>query len=592
MLRVKGVASLTETVTLVEGLPQRVLQTIDGERELTDLRHVGQLLHAAATTEQMGAAALTSWLRQQIAAAGEDTSDEERSRRLESDAEAVQVLTIHRSKGLEFPIVYYPYLWEPGWIPNDPQPVFFHDPQAGDERVIDVGMDGPDFPAHRRQHEAEQRGEDLRLAYVALTRAQHQAVVWWAPSWDSRNSALGRLLFARDAEGNVPPAGPTTPKDPEAVARFEGLALDAFGCVSVERATLGPATAWAGEATPAAELSAARFDRDLDWRWRRTSYSDITAGAYEARVASEPEERVVDDEDTISAPPPPAPPVDDDLESAAMRGVPSLLAQMPVGVQVGTFVHRVFEATDFAAPDLDAELGEHVAATLARRSVDVGDPATTMAGLRAAIETPLGPLLGGRALRDLERADRLDELIFELPLVGGDQPTGRLTLAAIAGVLRDHLPDNDPLAGYAERLDDANLRQSLRGYLTGSIDLVVRADDRFAVVDYKTNWLGAPGEDLTAWHHRPAALATEMQHAHYALQALLYTAALHRYLRWRLPGYDPERNLAGVLYLFLRGMVGPDTPAVDGTPCGVFAWRPPGALVVALSDVLDRGDGA
>jgi exodeoxyribonuclease V beta subunit len=573
-------------------LPARVLKTQDGERELTDLRHVGQLLHAAATTEQMGAAALTSWLRQQIAAAGEDTSDEERSRRLESDAEAVQVLTIHRSKGVEFPIVYYPYLWEPGWIPNDLQPVFFHDPQAGDERVIDVGMDGPDFPAHQRQHEAEQRGEDLRLAYVALTRAQHQAVVWWAPSWDSRNSALGRLLFARDPEGNVAPSGPKTPTDTEAVARFEGLALDAFGCVSVERATLGLAKAWSGETRPSAELCAARFERDLDWRWRRTSYSDITAGAYEARVASEPEERVVDDEVATSAPPPPAPPIDDDLESAAMRGVPSLLAEMPVGVQVGTFVHRVFEATDFAAPDLDDELGQHVAATLARRSVDVGDPATTTAGLRAAIETPLGPLVGGRALRDVERADRLDELIFELPLVGGDQPTGRLTLAAIAGVLRDHLPKTDPLAGYAERLDDANLRQSLRGYLTGSIDLVVRADDRFAVVDYKTNWLGAPGEELTAWHHRPAALATEMQHAHYALQALLYTAALHRYLRWRLPGYDPERHLAGVLYLFLRGMVGPDTPAVDGTPAGVFAWRPPNGLVVALSDVLDRGDGA
>ena len=83
-----------------------------------------------------------------------------------------------------------------------------------------------------------------------------------------------------------------------------------------------------------------------------------------------------------------------------------------------------------------------------------------------------------------------------------------------------------------------------------------------------------------------------MQRAHYGLQALLYTVALHRYLRWRLPGYDPERNLAGVLYLFLRGMTGPDTPTVDGTPCGVFAWRPPGALVDALSDVLDRGSGA
>jgi exodeoxyribonuclease V beta subunit len=179
-----------------------------------------------------------------------------------------------------------------------------------------------------------------------------------------------------------------------------------------------------------------------------------------------------------------------------------------------------------------------------------------------------------------------------MPLVGGDQPTGRLPLAAIGAVLRDHLTKDDPLAGYAERLDDPILRQSLRGYLTGSIDLVVRVRDRFALADYKTNWLGAPGEELTAWDHRPAALAAEMQRSHYALQALLYTAALHRYLRWRLPDYDPERNLAGVLYLFMRGMVGADTPAVDGTPCGVFAWRPPTALVEELSDVLDRGDAA
>jgi exodeoxyribonuclease V beta subunit len=83
-----------------------------------------------------------------------------------------------------------------------------------------------------------------------------------------------------------------------------------------------------------------------------------------------------------------------------------------------------------------------------------------------------------------------------------------------------------------------------------------------------------------------------MRRAHYGLQALLYVVALHRYLRWRLPGYDAEGNLAGVLYLFLRGMTGPGTPVVDGQPCGVFAWRPPVALVQALSDLLDRGGGA
>ena len=187
----------------------------------------------------------------------------------------------------------------------------------------------------------------------------------------------------------------------------------------------------------------------------------------------------------------------------------------------------------------------------------------------------------------MAREDRLDELEFELPLAGGDAPTGRVALSAIGAVLRD----DAALAGYAQRLDDPALRQSVRGYLTGGIDLVVRVRDpdgapRFAVVDYKTNWLGAPGEELTAWHHRPAALAAEMERAHYVLQALLYTVALHRYLRWRLPGYEPDRNLAGVAYLFVRGMVGAATPVVDGVPCGVFTWRPSAAVVEGLSDAL------
>jgi exodeoxyribonuclease V beta subunit len=122
--------------------------------------------------------------------------------------------------------------------------------------------------------------------------------------------------------------------------------------------------------------------------------------------------------------------------------------------------------------------------------------------------------------------------------------------------------------------------------------LRVRSADgspRFAVVDYKTNWLGVDDEDLSAWHYRPDALANAMQRAHYPLQALLYTVALHRYLRWRLAGYRADRHLAGVLYLFLRGMTGADGPRVDGQPCGVFAWVPPTSLIDALSDVFDQG---
>ncbi len=201
-----------------------------------------------------------------------------------------------------------------------------------------------------------------------------------------------------------------------------------------------------------------------------------------------------------------------------------------------------------------------------------------------------GRLVDGTRLRDIERADRLDELEFELPLVGGDDPSGRLTLKAIAGVLRAHLPAGDPMAAYADRLEDPALRATVRGFLTGSIDMVFRLDGpRFAIVDYKTNWLGPFDEELTLSRYQPPALAEEMARAHYGLQALLYTVAVHRYLRWRLPGYDPDSHLAGVLYLFLRGMAGAETPVIAGNPCGVFAWRPPGALVAALSDVLDRG---
>ncbi len=136
----------------------------------------------------------------------------------------------------------------------------------------------------------------------------------------------------------------------------------------------------------------------------------------------------------------------------------------------------------------------------------------------------------------------------------------------------------------------------MRGFLTGSIDLVMRLEGvggpRFLIVDYKTNWLGPAGEPLTLAHYQPDALAAEMSRAHYGLQALLYTVALHRYLRWRLPGYAPDRHLAGVLYLFVRGMAGEvDGGWAGGSQPGVFAWQPPGDLVAALSDVLDGSTG-
>ena len=578
ILRDRGVAALLEGITVGEDLAARVLSLGDGERRLTDVRHLGQLLHRAASTERLGVTALRGWLAERVADADRDEGEEERARRLESDAEAVQVLTIHRSKGLEFPVVYCPFLWHPTWI-REREPVSFHDPATGYKHTVDVGLEGRTFKRHFEQHVIEERGEDLRLAYVALTRAKHQAVIWWAGTRDSRHSPLTRLLFSKDSDGNIAPYGRSTPTDAAAVERLRELNMAATGPgrISVERSTLGRPAAWSPPLDAPAELEAARFDRRLDLWWRRTSYSDITAEAHDPLVASEPERPVLSDEPETATP-------------VAVGGVgrPELerespLGAAPVGVAFGTFVHTVLEAADFAAPDLDAELAEQVAG--ATRGLDLAEPDRVIHGLRVALETPLGPLVEGVRLRDFARADRLGELGFELPLAGGDEPTGRLTLHAIARALREHLPPSDPMAAYAARLEDPALRSQVRGFLTGSIDLVIRVDGpRFAIVDYKTNWLGPAGEPLTLAPYQPEALAVEMGRAHYGLQALLYTVALHRYLRWRMPGYEPDRHLAGVLYLFLRGMAG------DGDT-GVFAWRPPGSLVHALSDVLDGGAG-
>ncbi len=205
--------------------------------------------------------------------------------------------------------------------------------------------------------------------------------------------------------------------------------------------------------------------------------------------------------------------------------------------------------------------------------------------------------MDGATLRRIGVRDRLCELDFELPLAGGDAGLAldeTVLLGDIATLLRRHLPEGDPVRAYADALDNPLLGgQVLRGYLTGSVDVVLRVrpsdggDPRYVIVDYKTNWLGPMDAVLTAASYDEAALEDAMGHSDYPLQALLYAVVLHRFLRWRQPGYDPERHFGGVAYLYLRGMCGPETPVVDGAPAGVFTWQPPAALVAELSDLLD-----
>ena len=580
VLNERGIAALFEAVSRREQVPARLLAQTDGERRLTDLRHVGEALHAAAMAGQLGLTASLEWLRRRVEESDEDSSVE-RSRRLDSDAAAVQVLTVWASKGLEFPIVLVPFAWD-RYVRDPDIPLFHRD----DRRVRNVGgTSASDFKADQQRDRSEQFGEDLRLLYVALTRAQAQVTAWWAPSSTNTQCApLHRLLMADDPASAVAERVPV-PNDAAALTRITSRAVT--GCLSVTPVgPSGPGRRQKGK-RPAETLALAVFGRTVDASWRRTSYSALTAGAHDLTpsISSEPEVEEKDDE-----PATPAPDVDAPSE---LRDVASPMAALPGGTSFGTLVHAVLEQVDPTAGDLAGEVRAQIEANLFRASFPGLTIDDLTDGLLPSLRTPIGPLAGGRALVDIPRSDRLVELDFELPLRGGDRPNGMTLLRELGPLLRAHLPADDLLLPYADLLEDPIVGDAaLRGYLGGSIDAVLRVDDRYLVVDYKTNRLGVFDEPLTAWDYRAEAMAEAMLHAHYPLQALLYDVALHRFLRWRLPDYDPARHLGGVLYLFLRGMCGPDVVASDGTAPGVFAWRPPASLVVAVSDALAYGAAA
>lgn len=573
--RERGVAAIFEAAQLA-GMGDRVLSWRNGERQMTDLAHMTQLLQEAAHREHFTLPALRDWLRAQR---DERSGAAERFRRLDNDAAAVQVMTVFVAKGLQFPVVYLPFAFNRHVF--EPELVLYHE---GDTRCLHIGgNDSPDFHAVSKVGREEDASDDSRLMYVAMTRAQSQLVAWWAPSRDEPNGGLSRLLRGRrPGESMVPDVVvPGKVSDDDAMARFKEW--EAVGGPVIEESIPRARRARPEPPSPA-EVDARHFHRSIDTAWRRTSYSGLIRAVEATPVSSEPEVAELDDE-AAEIP----------LTAEAVGAdVPSPMAELPTGAKFGSLVHAVLETADPFAPDLAAELRARIREHSAWWPVDV-DAGELAAAMVPMHDTPLGPLAGGATLRRIGLGDRMREMDFEFPLAGGDLRTTApdIRLAHVGELVRAHLPADDPLASYAERLTGAGLGpQPLKGYLSGSVDAVLRIGDRYLVVDYKTNWLGDPNRPLTAADYSRPRLAEAMLHSDYPLQALLYSVVLHRFLRWRLAGYTPERHLSGVLYLFLRGMCGPDTPIEDGHPAGVFSWHPPTALITALSDLLDAGRAA
>ena len=583
-----GVLRALTGVFEAERVAARLLALADGERRMTNLRHVLEVVHAAERAAHRSPEDLLQWIAtRDDHALGDDRTEI----RLERDDQAVQIATVHKSKGLEYEVVFLPFLWdawsvrtEDGALAHvDGRPVLHLEPGAADAEPVVAAL------------QAEDTAERLRKAYVALTRARERCYVAWGGLNGAQFSPLGYLLLGHGAADGDPAtvvAGAIARAkgaSGQALAALHALA-DGHDAMEVVALPDGPPPRDEPDADAPALLGSARtLGADARARaadlWRPASFSAWSAGARRAddALAAAPADRPSADEPADGAPPSPG---DAPGDAEPEAGVHAFAA----GRGPGLCLHGILEAADLSDPD-----GERMAARVALALQRYGlaaprhhraplDPAATVhALLRRVAAVPIGgvPLgeLARRAGPDRRPDDPAATLVPEWRFVLG---LGRTAPRALAEAFRAHAAP--ALAPYADALG-ALSPDAAEGVLTGIADLKAEADGRWHIVDWKSNRLGA-----SAAAYAPEALDHAMREHHYVLQYHLYLVGLHRFLRARLgDAYDYDAHVGGAHYVFLRGLAdAPDGGWPEGAPVpGVVSDRPPRALV----DALDRALG-
>ena len=588
-----GVGPLLRRLVDAEGGAARLLRFRDGARRLTNVRHLTELLQEAEAEQRMAPAALAAWFSRRR---GEGrTRDEHAELRIESDEPLVRILTVHVAKGLEFPIVFLPFVWDA----RDPSRVrtdhaAYHGSEAdGYPEVLDLDPDDAARATARR----EELSEELRLLYVALTRAKYRCVITWGLVRSAEHAPLAWLLH-RGEGGTTAEAEDHVDSAVKAVAaRFRDLGasklheeIRKFAAPHADRIAVteladpgGPARPTVLAAPPAAPLAARRLDRTPRRTRQLTSFSALAPTATGPTGSpGTPSDVDRPDHDQHQ---PAAPAVEAELPAGEERGRNAFT--FPRGPAAGSCLHRIFERLD-RTPAEESDLDGICRETLA----EFGFPDEWREVARTMVERARAARLlepGGEETRrrfpsttgtedpnGFRLADpipRLVEFEFAFPVAGLDH-------ARLAARLTEHgYPD--PFPPSPDVRPGEPLSPPIDGFLRGFVDLVVEHGGRWYIIDYKSNWLGPSPE-----HYAPAAVAAAMRSSAYPLQYLLYLVALHRYLGLRRPDYDYERHVGGVFYLFVRGM----DPAA-GMNRGVWFDRPAASFVRGL-DRFFRGGTA
>ncbi|HYM85458.1 MAG TPA: 3'-5' exonuclease, partial [Pseudoxanthomonas sp.] len=510
---------------------ERLLRLHDGERRLTNTLQLGELLQEA-DARALGMHGLVDWLRGHIADA--DSNDEQQLLRLESDARRVQILTLHKAKGLEFPLVFLPFI---GIGRSGDKPVRHCEVPTPGGRVLHWKL-GKDDDSQRWNDavaawEHEQQAEDARLLYVGLTRAEHALWLACGDFYKHSETALAPMVAQREqwnCNGDI--------------------VVDARPAQGLPPALLLETST----ATPDARRSQRVVPRDW-WVYSFTQLSKAEAAEYGASAVVDADEKGAGDEPEILL--------------ADATASPVMFDTRFSGSRFGNVVHDALEHVDFNAWADWSEGAPPAGQDQALRDallrggyadVDVDDGVGELALL--AGRTLTVPLPEGGRLCDLPAEARRAELEFHFSL----KPT---SVEAMLDTLHAH--------GVARERRAFGLRRQLEGLMTGKIDLTYHRDGRWYLLDYKSNRLPA---------YDAAGLEQAMAHSEYDLQALIYTVALHRWLRFRLGGdYDYARGFGGVRYLFCRGL-----EFTEGSVGGIHAWTPSVELVEALDALFAGGN--
>lgn len=528
---------LAVVLHLADGLVARLPLPDQRERALTDLRHLGELLQEQSE-RIAGSEQLLAWLREQRESPEQGEAGDEQQLRLESDAHRVRLLTLHASKGLEFPVVFLPLMWDQ--VGREPELPLVFDPASG-RRLAELSHEGR--AAARREVCAEDQDERFRVLYVALTRAEYACHVYLLPPQRPRDGRNGATAL----------------DDPERAALDSTIArLQQRGGVPSLPALGWLADDWgfppARYVAPMQAAAERRVRREPPRPLPEHTYSFTALVA--AQTRAEQEEAAADDEGAVAQML--------EVDNGTTAGADArLLVLAPLrGPEFGNAVHQLFEQRSSELP-VSAQ-GELIERSLREQAVrqDVLPAEVLVPALAELVQRNLDTeILPGLALGRLPPQRQRAEMGFQFPLAG--VVLRRLREACARHGDEELAPPLPALPAY--------------GLMSGKIDLVIEQDGRFHVLDYKTNYLGDRLAD-----YGDAAMDAAMRSHHYGFQALLYTVALERYLRQRLPQYRREQHLGESIYLFVR--------AVGLAPgAGIWRRRFAPALLDAVDAVLAGG---